>query len=155
MCGWRDAGPNLYRAVDSTGATIDFFLSETRDVFAAGAFFRKALAAPGHPRPRVINVDGNPSYPGVIDELKRTHALGQRCRYRVVPYLNNIVEQDHRAIKRRIQASLGFRSFAGAERTIQGYEAMHMIRKGQVRWLAKGDIGEQVRFIKFIFGLGV
>ena len=53
----------LYRAVDSTGATIDFFLSETREVYAAGAFFRKALAAPGHPRPRVINVDGNPSYP--------------------------------------------------------------------------------------------
>jgi transposase, IS6 family len=63
----------------------------------------------------------------------------------VVPYLNNIVEQDHRSIKRRINASLGFRSFAGAERTIQGYEAMHMIRKGQVRWLAKGDIAGQVR----------
>src|SRR5205085_7484034 len=57
----------LYRAVDSTGATIDFFLSETRDVFATEAFFRKALAAPGHPRPRVINVDGNPSYPRVVD----------------------------------------------------------------------------------------
>ena len=66
----------LYRAVDSTGATIDFFLSETRDVSAARTFFRKALAAPGHPRPRVINVDGNPSYPSVVDELKRTHALG-------------------------------------------------------------------------------
>ena len=122
-------------------------------MFAAGAFFRKALAAPGHPRPRVINVDGNPSYPRVVDELKSTHALGQRCRCRVVPYLNNIVEQDHRAIKRRIQASLGFRSFAGAERTIQGYEAMHMIRKGQVRWLAKGDTAEQVRFVRYIFGL--
>jgi len=61
----------------------------------------------------------------------------QRCRCRVGPYLNNIVEQDHRAIKQRIHASLGFRSLAGAERTIQGYEAMHMIRKGQVRWLAK------------------
>src|SRR4051794_21798381 len=154
-CGWRDGWTYLYRAVDSTGATIDFFLSETRDVFAAGSFFRKALAAPGHPRPRVINVDGNPSYPGVVDELKRTHALGQRCRCRLVPYLNNIVEQDHRAIKRRIQASLGFRSFASAERTIPGYEAMHMIRKGQVRWLAKGDIAEQVRFLKSIFGLSV
>jgi transposase-like protein len=143
----------LYRAVDSSGATIDFFLSETRDVSAARTFFHKALAAPNHPRPRVINVDGNPSYPNVIDELKRNHALGQRCRCRVVPYLNNIVEQDHRAIKRRISASLGFRSFAGAERTIQGYEAMHMIRKGQVRWLAKGDIAEQIRFIKCIFGL--
>ena len=153
MCEWRDAGP--IRAVDSIRATIDFFLAETRVVFAARTFFHKALAAPGHPRPMVINVDGNPSYPHVVEELKRTHALGQRCRCRVVPYLNNIVEQDHRAIKRRIQASLGFRSFAGAERTIQGYEAMHMIRKGQVRWLAKGDIAEQVRFVKFIFGLSV
>ena len=89
----------------------------------------------------------------VIDELKRNHALGQRCRCRVVPYLNNIVEQDHRAIKRRINASLGFRSFDGAERTIQGYEAMHMILKGQVRWLAPGEITEQVRFILFLFGL--
>ena len=143
----------LYRAVDSNGATIDFFLSKTRDVSAARAFFCKALAAPNHPRPRVINVDGNPSYPNVIDELKRNHALGQRCRCRVVPYLNNIVEQDHRAIKRRVNASLGFRSFAGAERTIQGYEAMHMIRKGQVRWLTKDDICEHVRFVKCIFGL--
>jgi transposase-like protein len=143
----------LYRAVDSSGATIDFFLSETRDVSAARTFFQKALAAPNHPRPSVINVDGNPSYPNVIDELMRNHALGQRCRCRVVPYLNNIVEQDHRAIKRRINASLGFRSFAGAERTIQGYEAMHMIRKGQVRWLAKGDIAEQIRFVKWMFGL--
>jgi transposase-like protein len=75
----------------------------------------------------VINVDGNPSHPAVIDELKKNHALGQRYRCRVVPYLNNIVEQDHGSIKRQINASLGFRSFAGAERTIQGYEAMHMI----------------------------
>src|SRR5207248_5660315 len=68
-------------------------------------------------------------------------------------YLNNIVEQDHRAIKRRVNASLGFRSFDGAQRTIQGYEAMHMIRKGQVRWLEKGDVNEQVRFISITFGL--
>jgi transposase-like protein len=63
------------------------------------------------------------------------------------------VEQDHRAIKRWVNASLGFRSFDGAQRTIQGYEALNMIRKGQVRWLAKGDITEQVRFIKVTLGL--
>ena len=103
--------------------------------------------------PRVITVDGNPSYPTVIDELKQQRALGRRCYCRVVPYLNNIVEQDHRAIKRRVNACLGFRSFDGAQRTIQGYEAMHMIRKGQVRWLAKGDVTEQVRFINVTFGL--
>jgi transposase-like protein len=128
-------------------------LSEARDLSAARTFFQKALAAPGHPRPRVINVDGNPSYPTVIDELKRQGALGRRCRCRIVPYLNNIVEQDHRAIKRRVNASLGFRSFDGAQRTIQGYEAMNMIRKGQVRWLAKGDITKKVRFIKVTLGL--
>ena len=143
----------LYRAVDSTGATVDFLLSETRDLTAARSFFRKALASPGHPRPRVITVDGNPSYPTIINELKKQRALGRRCRCRVVPYLNNIVEQDHRAIKRRVNASLGFRSFDGAQKTIQGYEAINMIRKGQVRWLAKGDISEQVRFIERTFGL--
>jgi IS6 family transposase len=79
--------------------------------------------------------------------------LHQSRRCRPVPYLSNIVEQDHRAIKRRINAKLGFRSFDGAWRTIQGYEAIHMIRKGQVRWLAKGDVSEQVRFINATFGL--
>src|SRR6201987_4058315 len=59
----------LYRAVDSTGAAIDFWLSAERDAVAAKQFFRKALQAPGHPRPRVITVDGNPSYPKVIAEL--------------------------------------------------------------------------------------
>jgi transposase, IS6 family len=143
----------LYGAVDSTGATIDFLLSESRDLSSARRFFQKALAAPGHPRPRVINVDGNPSYPTVIEEFKQQRALARRCRCRIVPYLNNIVEQDHRSIKRRVNASLGFRSFDGAQRTIQGYEAMHMIRKGQVRWLSKHDIAAQVRFIKVIFGI--
>jgi transposase-like protein len=128
-------------------------LSETRDLTSARRFFQKALAAPRHPRPRVINVDGNPSYPTVIEELKQERVLGRRCRCRIVPYLNNIVEQDHRSIKRRVNASLGFRSFDGAQRTIQGYEAMHMIRKGQVRWLSKGNIAAQVRFVKLMFDL--
>ena len=98
-------------------------------------------------------MDGNPSYPNVIQELKEQRVLGRRCRCRIVPYLNNIVEQDHRSIKRRVNASQGFRSFDGAQRTIQGYEAKHMIRKGQVRWLSKHDIATQVRFIQVIFGV--
>jgi len=127
----------LYRAVDSTGATIDFLLSARRDAAAAKRFFQRALRAPGHPRPRVINVDGNRSYPKVVAELKTAGKLGRRCRCRTCPYLNNIVEQDHRAIKRRVNASQGFRSCHGARRTIQGYEAVHMIRKGQVRGCRK------------------
>ena len=137
----------LYRAVDSTGATIDFLLSARRDASAAKRFLQKALRSLGHARPRVINVDGNPSYPKVIGELKKTGELGRRCRCRPVRYLNNIVEQDHRAIKRRVRASQGFRSFRSATRTIQGIEMMNMIRKGQVRWLAKGDIAGQVAFV--------
>ena len=143
----------LYRAVDSEGNTIDFFLSSTRDAHAAKMFLQKALRAPGHPRPRVINMDGNPSYPKVISELKQTAELGRRCRCRPVRYLNNIVEQDHREIKRRVNASQAFRSFHGARRTIQGYEAVHMIRKGQVTWLSKGDAVGLVLFINETLGL--
>ena len=145
----------LYRAVDSTGDTIDFLLSPTRDAGATKRFFQKALRSPNHPRPRVINVDGNPAYPKVIDELKRTRELGRRCRCRPVRYLNNVVEQDHRAIKRRARASQGFRSFHSAWRTIQGIETVNMIRKGQIRWLQKGDILGQVAFIAALFGIAI
>ena len=143
----------LYRAVDSTGATIDFLLSAKRDAAAAKRFLQKALRSVGPPRPRVINVDGNPSYPKVVGELKRVGKLGRHCRCRPVRYLNNIVEQDHRAVKRRVRASQGFRSFDAAARTIQGIETMNMIRKGQIRWLAKGDIIGQVAFVANLFGI--
>ncbi len=63
------------------------------------------------------------------------------------------MQQDDRAIKRRVNASQRFRSFDGAWRTIQGYEALHMIRKGQVRWLPKGDVLGQIQFIREILGL--
>jgi len=141
--------------VDSTGATIDFLLSAKRDAAAAKRFFQKALRASGHPRPRVINVDGNPAYPNVISELKRTGQLGRRCRCRPVRFLNNVVEQDHRAIKCRVRACQGFRAFHSARRTIQGIETMNMIRKGQVRWLAKGNIAGQVAFVNGLFGVPV
>ena len=85
--------------------------------------------------------------------MKREHKFGRRCRCRTCPYLNNIVEQDHRAIQRRVNASQGFRSFEGAWRTIQGYEVLHMIRKGQVRWLRKEDAVGQVQFVNETLGL--
>src|SRR5207248_8793672 len=99
-----------------------------RDLIAAKLFLRLALFA-GGPPPRVINVDGHRAYPSAIAELKQSGELGRRCRCRRAPYLNNIIEQDHRFIKKRITASLGFRSAEGACRTIEGYEAMHAIRK--------------------------
>ena len=98
-------------------------------------------------------MDGDPSYPKAISELKKTGELGRRCRCRPVRYLNKIVEQDHRAIERRLRASQGFRSFDSAVRTIQGIEAVNMIRKGQVRWLPKNDTFGQVAFIAGLFGV--
>ena len=121
----------LYRAVDSRGQTIDFLLSARRDTVAAKRFFRKALAQPHVVNPRTITVDKNPAYPRAATEMKRDGELWRRTRMRQCKYLNNIVEQDHRPIKRRVRASQHFRSFWGAWRTIAGYEAIHMIRKGQ------------------------
>ena len=95
----------------------------------------------------------HPAYARAITELKQSGELGRRCRCRTSLYLNNIIEQDHRFIKKRISASLGFRSAEAAWRTIDGYEAMHAIRKGQIRWLAKGDVVCQRQFIHTLFGI--
>jgi transposase, IS6 family len=143
----------LYRALDSEGNTIDFLLSPNRDRVAAKYFLQLALWRTGHLRPRVINVDGHPAYPSVIVELKQRGELPLSCQCRPSRYLNNLIEQDHRFIKKRIVASQWFRSVEGAVNTIQGYQAMHMISKGQVRWLPKGNIIGQVRFVNRVFGL--
>ena len=108
--------------MDSAGDTIDFLLSPQRDLTAAKLFLRLALSGTGSIRPRVINVDGHPAYARAIAELKQSGDLGRRCRCRPSPYLNNVIEQDHRFIKKRIAASLWFRSAEGALRTIDGYE---------------------------------
>jgi transposase-like protein len=143
----------LYRAIDSTGATIDFLLSALRDADAAKRLFRKALADRSHPQPGVINTDQAPIYGSAIPGIKKEGTLRQRCRRRPVQFLNNILEQDHRAIKRRVNAKQGLREFQAARRTIQGYEARHMMRKGQVRWLRGDDVHGQIRFIHKIFDL--
>ena len=143
----------LYRAIDSWGATIDFLLSALRDAEAAKRLFRKALSDPSHPQPRVINTDQAPIYGSAISDIKKEGTLRRRCRHRPVQYLNNILEQDHRAIKRRVNAKQDFRQFPAARRTIQGYEAIHMIRKGQARWVAGGDLLRQIQFIDSLFAL--
>jgi IS6 family transposase len=143
----------LYRAIDSAGATIDFLLSALRDAGAAKQLFRKALSDRSHPQPRVINTDLAPIYGTAIADIKKEGTLRRRCRHRPVQYLNNILEQDHRAIKRRVNAKQGFRKFQAAWGTIQGYEAMHMIRKGQVRWLSGDDVRRQIQFIQKLFEL--
>jgi IS6 family transposase len=138
----------LYRAVDSSGATLDFLLSAKQDAVAAKRFLVKALGGANHPAPRVINTDGHAAYPPAVAQLKAEGDLTEDCRHRPVQYLNNVLEQDHRPIKRRVCASQHFRSFWCAWRTIAGYEAIHMIRKGQACGSAAGaKIGLVHRFI--------
>ena len=98
----------LYRAVDSTGATIDFLLSAKRDVDAAERFLAKALGGENHPAPRVINTDKHAAYPPAIAELKSDGVLDENSKHRPVQYLNNILEQDHRPDLLQIGASTSF-----------------------------------------------
>jgi len=143
----------LYRAVDSAGNTLDFMLSAKRDARAAERFFRKVMNAEHNQSPRVINVDKNAAYPKAIDNLIADENLPKTTELRPVKYLNNIVEQDHRFIKRLVNPGMGFGSFNTARRTLRGYEAMNMIRKGQIQGVEKGDIQAQVDFVSQIFGV--
>ena len=141
----------LYRAVDSEGNTLEFMLSAKRDARAAERFFRKTLKASHNQSPRVINVDKNAAYPKAIDELKAEKTVPETSELRQNKYLNNIIEQDHRFIKRLVNPGMGFGSFNTARRTLRGYEAMNMIRKGQINGVAKGDVMGQVEFVSQIF----
>jgi transposase, IS6 family len=149
----KGAWKYLYRAVDSTGQTIDFMLSAKRDARAAKRFFRKMLKAAKHQSPRVINVNWNKAYPLAVEELKEEGVLSVASQLRRCKYLNNIVEQDHRFIKRRVNPRLGFFNFNTARRTIGVYEVMNMIRKGQIEGIGKGDIRGQVRFVARLFNV--
>ncbi|PEC18944.1 IS6 family transposase [Bacillus cereus] len=142
----------LYRAVDSEGNTIDFYLSESRDKQAAKRFFKKALAFSHVSKPRVITVDKNPAYSIAIQELKEEKQMPEGIQLRQVKYLNNIVEQDHRFIKKRIRPMLGLKSLRTAKRIIAGIEAMHMIKKGQTLQREK-SVQNQKEFIHKLFGL--
>ena len=143
----------LYRAVDSTGQTIDFMLSARRDARGAKWFFRKILKTRSYSSPRVINVDKNPAYPPAVEQSKEEGTIPSRTQLRQCKYLNNLIEQDHRFIKRRVSPGLGFFSFNTAWRTIRRYESMNLIRKGQIAGIGRRDIQMQVRFASNLFGI--
>jgi IS6 family transposase len=145
----------LYRAVDSAGHTLEFQFSASRDAQAAQRFFVKTLDASHTITPRVINVDKNAAYPKAFRELKASEAVSAACELRQNKYLNNLIEQDHRFIKRLIRPGMGFFSFLTAWRTLQGYEVIHMMRKGQMQGVNKGDSASQASFIAGLFGLAV
>ena len=141
----------LYRAVDSQGNTLDFLLSAKRDARAAERFFSKMLNASHTQAPRVINVDKNAAYPPAIKQLKADEQLPETTELRQVKYLNNRVEQDHRFIKRLTKPGMGFGSFNTARRTLRGFEAMNMIRKGQVQGVEKGDVQASIELVSQLF----
>jgi transposase-like protein len=143
----------LYRAVDSTGQTIDFLLTAKRDVAAAKRFFERALSCSSNPVRRVINVDKNRAYPAAIRALKQERKLPRRVRLRQCKFLNNVIEQDHRVSKKRTWLAKGYKTFPSARRTLEGIETIHMIRKGRVRWVAKNNVVAEAKFIAKLFGL--
>lgn len=98
----------LYRAVDSEGNMLDFMLSAKRDGKAAARFFRKVLGAKHTQTPRVIMVDKNAAYPVAVEELKQDQILKAQTKLRQSKYLNNVLEQDHRNIKRIVKPMIGF-----------------------------------------------
>jgi transposase-like protein len=143
----------LYRALGSTGQTIDFLLTAKRDTAAAKRFLRRAIDASGNPMPRVMNVDKSPAYPAAMEALKADGTIPRRVALRQWKYLNNVIEQDHRTVKKRVWLAKGYGSFQSAWRTLQSIEAVNMIRKGRVRWLANADVVGQAHFIGELFGL--
>jgi putative transposase len=118
----------LYRAVDKHGQTIDFLLTEHRDQEAALRFLKRAIRRYGVPEK--ITIDGSDANEAAIKCYNEEH--GTNIIIRQVKYLNNIIEQDHRAVKRVTRPMLGFKSFEAAQSTLAGVELMHMIKKGQL-----------------------
>lgn len=143
----------LYRAVDSQGQTIEFMLSAKRDVSAAKRFFKKLMRADHRRPPFTIGTDKHASYPEAFAASVSEKVLPPDCKLRRVKYLNNIIEQDHRAIRRRWRAMQCFRSSHTAERTIEGVEAAHVMRKGQVKRLGGRDSVGQAEFVASLFGV--
>lgn len=118
----------LYRAVDSEGQTIDFLLRAKRDSKAALAFFKKAIKNNGEPKK--VTIDKSGSNQSALNKINEN--LEEPIEIRQIKYLNNIIEQDHRFIKKRIKPMHGFKSFNSARRTIAGIESIRMIQKGQI-----------------------
>ena len=103
--------------------------------------------------PFSINVDKNAAYPEAFSTSQVEKIVPKDCKLRRVKYLNNVIEQDHRAVRRRWRAMQCFRSFYTAERTLEGVEALHMIRKGQVKRLDGRDGAGQAKFVASLFGV--
>ena len=142
----------LYRAVDSEGQTIDFYLSRTRSKKAAKRFLGKLIRLPRTEDPRVITTDKNPAYPPALAELKEEGKF-KKTEQRCSKYMNNLIEQDHRRVKWQNRHAMGYWSYKTAYRTIRGIETMHMLFKKQLYHLFDQGARSIQRFIHLQFGL--
>jgi len=120
----------LYRAVDKFGNTIDFLLTKRRMKGSAQKFLNKAIGNNG--KPRIINIDKSGANTSAFKTVNRRALSVKKIKIRRVKYLNNIIEQDHRTIKRRITLTTGFKEFESAQRTLAGIEIINIIRKNQI-----------------------
>ena len=119
----------LYRAVDKQGNTVDFLLSERRDIAAAKRFFIRAIDK--HGAPEKVTLDGYAATHTALGEMQEEGLLPQNLIIQTSKYLNNLIEQDHRRVKQRVYPMLGFKRFENAAITISGIELAHKIKKGQ------------------------
>ena len=136
----------LYRALDSSWQTIDFLLTAKRDMAAAKRFLLRIVQASGNAMPRVMNVDKNPAYPAAMEALKGEGAIPRRVALRQCKYLNNVIEQDHRTVKKRVWLAKGYGAFQTAWRTLQGIETVHMIPQGPSEMVGKRGWGRPSTF---------
>ncbi len=143
----------LYRALDKEGQTIDFLLTAKRDISEVLRFFKKMMRADHRRLPFSISVDKHASYPNAFASSQEENVLPFDCQLRRTKYLTNIVEQDHRFIRRRWRGMQCFRAFHTAERTLSGVEALHMMRKGQLKRISGDDAIGQVKFVESLFGI--
>src|SRR6201990_2296081 len=128
-------------------------LSAKRDVSAAKRFFKKLMRADHRRLPFSISVDKNAAYPEAFSTSQAERIVPKDCQLRRVKYMNNVIEQDHRFIKKKVRASQCFKRFHTAERTLEGIEAINMIRKGQVERVAASDARGQAKFVASLFGV--
>lgn len=127
--------------------------SAKRNVSAAKRFFKKMMRAEQRRLPFSISVDKNAAYPEAFSTSREEGVVPQDCKLRRVKYLNNVIEQAHRFIKMKVRALQCFKRFHTAERTLEGIEAINMMRKGQVKRLAGSDAQGQAKFIASLFQL--
>ncbi len=143
----------LYREIDKSGQTLGWMLSQYRNKQAAKRFFKKVLDNHRVNKPRVINVDKNAAFPSAHSELQDEEITPKKTWLRQVKYLNNRIENDHKFIKRKSRYRQWYQSFETAAKIIDGMEAMRMLQKGQVKFLAKGNLRAQNDFMVKLFDL--